>query len=92
MGGCGVTILSCHMMAILRGEVGVGFIWMGVHGRGISTGSFSQGLESMMVFMKRDMPVRLVLNGPIEVTIASAPGRLLVHPSVGSRKAVGFKP
>ena len=46
----------------------------------------------MTAFMKSLMPVRLVLRGPMTVTIGSAPGLVDDQPSVGTRKAVGLRP
>ena len=77
------------MIAILR--VGGGEV-VGVQGRGTRAGSMSQGLESMTVRMKRTMPVREVLRGPITAAMGSAPAAVEHHPSVGMRKAVGLKP
>jgi hypothetical protein len=42
--------------------------------------------------MKSLVPTRLVLNGPMAVTIGSAPGLVDDQPSVGIRKAVGLRP
>ena len=42
--------------------------------------------------MNRDMPERETDKGPIDVTIASAPGNVEDHPSVGIRNAVGLRP
>ena len=61
-------------------------------GSGMRAGSESHGFASMMVFMKALIPPRLVLSGPMTVTIASAPAAIDDQPSVGSRKAVGFNP
>ena len=92
MGGCGVTTPSFHMMAILRGLLKEGGWKEGFQGRGIKAGSVSQGLESMIVFMKRLRPERVVDRGPMTAGIASAPAAVEHHPSVGMRKAVGLRP
>ncbi len=55
-------------------------------------GSESHGFASMIVFMNTLIPLRLVLRGPMTVTMASAPAAIDDQPSVGSRKAVGFNP
>ena len=59
---------------------------------GMRAGSVSQGFASMIVFINVLMPPRLVLRGPMNVTIASAPAAMDDQPSVGSRKAVGLSP
>jgi hypothetical protein len=42
--------------------------------------------------MNNDIPVKLVLSGPIHVEIGSAAAGVLDHPVVGTRKAVGLRP
>lgn len=61
-------------------------------GKGTSAGSESQGFADITVLMKIFMPARLVLKGPMAVTIGSAPGIVDDQPSVGIRNAVGLRP
>jgi hypothetical protein len=65
---------------------------MGVHGSGSRAGSTSQGLLSIIVFMKMSMPLMQLLRGPMTVVIGSAPGGVDDQPVVGMRNAVGLKP
>ena len=58
----------------------------------MSAGSESHGFADRTVLMKSLMPARLVLKGPMTVTIGSAPGLVDDQPSVGIRKAVGLRP
>ena len=58
----------------------------------MSAGSDSQGFADRTVSIKSWMPARLVLKGPMTVTIGSAPGLVDDQPSVGIRKAVGLRP
>lgn len=61
-------------------------------GKGTSAGSESQGLAGITVLMKIFMPARLMLKGPMTVTIESAPGIVDDQPSVGIRNVVGLRP
>lgn len=61
-------------------------------GIGLSAGSESHGMDSMMTSIKSARPPRLVLNGlTTDYTISSA-AIMDDQPSVGTRKAVGLKP
>lgn len=91
MGGWGLTTSSWGITAILSGVWGE-MCREEFQRKGMRAGSDSQGFVSMMVFMKVLMPPILVLRGPMTVVIASAPAAIDDHPSVGSRKAVGFSP
>ena len=91
MGGWGLTTLSCQITPIFSR-------WCGdirkdvFQGRGIRAGSESHGFAAKTVLMKSLMPARLVLRGPIAVTMGSAPGIVDDQPSVGIRKVVGLRP
>ena len=58
----------------------------------MSAGSRSQGFADLTVLMKSLMLARLVLKGPMTVTIGSAPSIVEDQPSVGIWKAVGLRP
>lgn len=93
MGGCGLTTLSCNRIPIFKGWDGDGEMWrLEFQGRGMRAGSESQGFAARTVDMKSLRPERLVLRGPIDGTIGSAPGGVEDQPSVGMRKEVGFRP